>query len=281
MPASESLAVAYGLCSAAAWGAGDFSGGLATRRIGVLLVVLWSQLIGAGALLALALGFGEELPPSGPMLYGAIAGVAGVFGLASLYRGLAVGRMGIVAPLSALTAAVIPVVIGAVYEGLPTAFQLGGFALAVLAIWTLSYTRGEGKPLPHEWSHALSAGLGFGLFFVFIDQASDQAVLWPLVAARTASITCMLCLVLLRGEFAAPSANHLILLILVGLFDAAGNAFFALASRVGRLDISVVLASLYPAATVLLAWIVLRERLLPRQWAGVALATAALVMISW
>ena len=91
----------------------------------------------------------------------------------------------------------------------------------------------------------------------------------------------MLCLVLLRKEFAVPSVNHLTLLIFVGLFDAAGNAFFALASRIGRLDISAVLASLYPAATVLLAWILLRERLLPKQWAGVALATAALVMISW
>jgi drug/metabolite transporter (DMT)-like permease len=125
------------------------------------------------------------------------------------------------------------------------------------------------------------AGVGFGLFFVFIDKASDQAVLWPLVAARAASISCMLCLVLLRGEFAAPSTKHLFLLLMVGIFDAAGNTFFALASRIGRLDISAVLASLYPAATVLLAWILLRERLLPKQWAGVAMATAALVMISW
>jgi uncharacterized membrane protein len=247
----------------------------------VLLVVLWSQLIGAVALVALAMAFGEAMPQPDSLFYGAMAGVVGVIGLAALYRGLAIGRMGIVAPLSALTAAVIPVVIGAVQEGLPTAVQLGGFSLAVLAIWVLSYTRGEGRPQLQEWAHALVAGVGFGLFFVFIDQASDQAVLWPLVAARAASITCMLCLVLLRGEYAAPSRNHLTLLIFVGLFDAAGNTFFALASRIGRLDISAVLASLYPAATVLLAWVLLRERLLPKQWAGVAMATAALVMISW
>ena len=281
MPGSESMAVTFGLCSAAAWGAGDFCGGLATRRISVLLVVLWSQLIGAAALVTLALAFGEAVPQLRSLVWGAMAGVVGVIGLAALYRGLAVGRMGIVAPLSALTAAVIPVVIGAIQEGLPTAVQLGGFSMAVLAIWILSYTRGEGKPQMQEWAHALIAGVGFGLFFVFIDRASDQAVLWPLVAARSASIACMLCLVLLRGEFNIPSRNHLTLLILVGLFDAAGNAFFALASRIGRLDISAVLASLYPAATVLLAWVLLRERLLPKQWAGVALATAALVMISW
>ncbi len=281
MPGSESLAVAYGLISAIAWGAGDFSGGIATKRIAVSLVVLWSQLIGAAIFIALAFVFREALPQLRPMLYGALAGVVGVFGLAALYRGLAIGRMGIVAPLSALTAAVIPVVTGVFLEGPPAAIKLAGFALAVVAIWTLSYSRGDGRLQVQEWTHALAAGLGFGLFFVFIDRASAQAILWPLVAARAASITCMLLLVLVRGEFAPPSANHFVLLALVGIFDAAGNAFFALASRIGRLDISAVLASLYPAATVLLAWFILRERLMPRQWAGVALAAVALVMISW
>ena len=281
MSGLESLAVAYGLCSAIAWGAGDFSGGLATRRINVLLVVLWSQMIGAVALIALALVFRETVPNSQPMIYGAMAGLVGVIGLAALYRGLAIGRMGIVAPLSALTAAVIPVVFGFVGEGLPAATQLAGFALAVPAIWALSYSSGDGKLQVQEWTHALAAGIGFGLFFVFIDRASHQAVLWPLVAARAASISCMLLLLMLRGEMASPSKSHLALLITVGLFDAAGNTFFALASRIGRLDISAVLASLYPAATVLLAWLILRERLRPRQWAGVGLAAAALVMISW
>jgi len=278
--ASDTAAIIYGLCSAFAWGAGDFSGGLATRRINVLLVVLWSQLIGAGALIALALVLREAVPQLRPMLYGAMAGLVGVLGLAALYRGLAIGRMGIVAPLSALMAAVIPVLFGAFQEGLPTAIQLAGFAMAVVAIWTLSYSGGDGKPQAQEWTHALAAGVGFGLFFVFIDKASSQAVFWPLVAARTASITCMLCLVLLRGNYAAPAKPHLTHLMLVGIFDAAGNAFFALASRTGRLDISAVLASLYPAVTVLLASVLLRERLLPRQWAGVVLAVAALVMIS-
>ena len=281
MPASETLAVAYGLISAIAWGAGDFSGGMATRRISVLLVVLWSQLIGAVALLTLALVFREALPQMRFMIYGAMAGLVGVIGLAALYRGLAIGRMGIVAPLSALTAAVIPVIVGVLGEGLPAASQLAGFALAVPAIWALSYSSDGGKLQVQEWTHALVAGAGFGLFFVFIDRASDQAVLWPLVAARTASICCMLLLVALRGEMAPPPRGHLALLLAVGIFDAAGNTFFALASRIGRLDISAVLASLYPGATVLLAWLILRERLLPRQWAGVGLAAASLVMISW
>ena len=281
MLGTESLAVAYGLCSAIAWGAGDFSGGVATRRINVLLVVLWSQLIGAAALVTLALVFQEAVPPLESMIFGAMAGLVGVLGLSALYRGLAIGRMGIVAPLSALTAAVIPVVIGSFLEGLPSTIQFAGFALAVPAIWALSYSSGDGKLQTQEWAHALVAGMGFGLFFVFIDRASAQAVLWPLVSARSASVPCMLFLVMLRKEMAFPSTKHLALLVMVGLFDAAGNTFFALASRIGRLDISAVLASLYPAATVLLAWMLLRERLLPRQWAGIALAIAALVLISW
>ena len=278
---SESLPVVYGLCSAIAWGAGDFSGGIATRRINVLLVVLWSQLIGAGALLTLALVFQEAVPQIQSLVYGAMAGVVGVIGLAALYRGLAIGRMGLVAPLSALTAAVIPVLVGIIGEGLPEVVQLAGFGLAVPAIWALSYSSGEGKLQAQEWTHALVAGVGFGLFFVFIDRASSQAVLWPLVAARAASISCMLLLVMMRGEVTPPSRRHFPLLLTVGLFDAAGNTFFAMASRIGRLDISAVLASLYPAATVLLAWLILRERLLPRQWVGICMAVAALVLISW
>lgn len=275
------MAVAYGLCSAIAWGAGDFSGGLATRRINVLLVVLWSQLIGAVVLVTLALVFGETVPAMATLMHGAMAGLVGAIGLAALYRGLAIGRMGIVAPISALTAAMIPVGFGVFLEGMPSTIQLAGFALAVAAIGMISYSRGEGGIELQEWAHALAAGAGFGLFFVFIDRASGQAVLWPLVAARATSIPCMLTLVMLRKEMASPSKSHLLLLITVGLFDAAGNTFFALASRIGRLDISAVLASLYPASTVLLAWMILRERLLPRQWAGVAMAAAALVMISW
>jgi len=120
----------------------------------------------------------------------------------------------------------------------------------------------------------------FGLFFVFIDRVSNQAILWPLVVARGASISCLLLLVCMRAEWQVPNKSNLGLMTIVGIFDAAGNAFFALATRVGRLDISAVLSSLYPAATIVLAWFILKERLTPTQWAGVVIAVASLVLIS-
>ncbi|MFZ0612221.1 MAG: DMT family transporter, partial [Desulfobacterales bacterium] len=272
MPGSEAAALVFGLCSAIAWGAGDFSGGLATKRSSVLSVVLWSQLAGALVLVAMALVFTDDFPGLHPMLYGAAAGIVGVFGLAALYRGLAIGRMGVVAPLSAVTAAVIPIGVAAYTEGLPDPAQLSGFGLAVAAIFALSYSRGTARIRWHELAHAVAAGLGFGLFFIVIDRVSSQAVLWPLVAARGASITCLLLLLCLRGEFRMPAKSQVGLLVTVGLFDAAGNTFFALATRMGRLDIAAVLSSLYPAATVMLAWFILKEHLTATQWSGVVIA---------
>ena len=280
MPGPDAAAFVYGLCAAIAWGAGDFSGGFATRRSNVLLVVLWSQLIGAAALVVLAVEMAADMPQLVHLFYGGVAGIFGVFGLTALYQGLALGRMGIVAPISAVTAAVIPIGIAAYSEGLPGNLQLVGFGLALLAIWTLSNSRGTTKILSHELVHAVASGLGFGMFFVLIDQVSSQAILWPLVAARGTSITCLLLLVLTRGEFHVPEKNQLGLMALVGLFDAAGNTFFALATRMGRLDISVVLSSLYPAATVLLAWLILKERLTSTQWTGLAITAVSLALIS-
>ena len=280
MPGPDAAAFVYGLCAAIAWGAGDFSGGFATRRSNVLLVVLWSQLIGAAVLVVLAVEMAADMPQLDHLFYGGVAGIFGVFGLTALYRGLALGRMGIVAPISAVTAAVIPIGIAAYSEGLPGNLQLMGFGLAVLAIWALSYSRGTTKIQSHELVHAVASGLGFGMFFVFIDRVSSQAILWPLVAARGTSITCLLLLVLMRGEFHVPEKNQLGLMALVGLFDAAGNTFFALATRMGRLDISVVLSSLYPATTVVLAWLVLKERLTSTQWTGLAITAVSLALIS-
>ena len=280
MPGSETAALFFGLCSAIAWGAGDFSGGLATKRSSVLPVLLWSQLAGALVLIALALMTAEDFPRLHQILYGGAAGIAGVVGLAALYRGLALGRMGVVAPISAVTAAVIPIGVAAYLEGLPGPAQLSGFGLAVAAIFALSYSRGAARITSQELAHAVAAGLGFGLFFIFIDQVSSQAIFWPLVAARGASVACLLLVLRLRGELRKPVKSQVGLLVLVGLFDAAGNTFFALATRMGRLDIAAVLSSLYPAATVMLAWFFLKEHLTATQWTGVIIAAASLALIS-
>ena len=281
----ELLAVVYGLASAAVWGAGDFSGGLASRRGNVYVVVMLSQVVGLVCLLVLALLLEEGLPPMRDLLFGALAGIAGVVGLLGLYAGLALGRMGVVAPVTAVLSALIPVIVGIITEGVPPVLVMVGFGLAVTAVWLLSGGGKTGGIRRNELGLALLAGLGFSLFFVFIDRISIGVVFWPLVAARVAAAPLLLIFVLVRrqrtGDLRQPLASKLLPIIaLAGILDSGGNYFFALATQSGRLDISAVLASLYPASTVLLAWLILKEKLGPRQWLGVAVALVALVLIA-
>lgn len=280
---SHSLtAVFYGLAAAASWGAGDFSGGVATKRSHVYLVVLLSHIVGIAGLLLLILLFGEPFPTWRDLLIGALGGICGALGVLALYTGLAQGRMGVVAPLTAVITAIVPVLFGLFLEGLPQLHQLAGFAAALFAVWLISSDNGKG-PAGLRWGDLrlpAAAGLGFGLFFIFIDQVSDNAILWPLVGARAASILMMSILVLISRRRERPSEIQLGWIALAGIFDAGGNAFFALATSLGRLDVATILSSLYPATTVLLARFILDERLTRRQGAGVATALLAVILIA-
>ena len=275
------LAIAFGLASAASWGSGDFGGGLASRRGSVYSVVIISQLIGAVFLVTLALSLGENIPSADNLILGGIAGVSGAIGLVALYMGLASGRMGVVAPVTAMVAAAIPVLFSLLTEGLPATLQLVGFGMGLIAVWLLSSGGDGGAIQARELGLALTAGLGFGLFFILIDRASHSAVFWPLVAARMASVSFLIILAIVRRGWKRPARNQLSLIALAGIFDTGGNTFFVLATRMGRLDIAAVLSSLYPAATVLLAWLILKENLMPQQWVGVVTALVALVFIAW
>ena len=279
----ELLAVAYGLASAAVWGAGDFSGGFAAKRGNVYTVVLLSQVVGLVCLLTLALLLEGTLSPARDLLFGALAGLAGVIGILALYTGLARGRMGVVAPMTAVLSASIPVIVGIVTEGIPPILVLVGFALAVTAVWLLSGGSKADGIRRDELGLALLAGLGFALFFVFIDQI-NTGIFWPLTAARTASVPLLLIFLLSRqwhhARWEWPARRVLPIIALSGILDSGGNYFFALATQSGRLDIAAVLASLYPASTVLLARLILKETLGPRQWLGVAVALVALVLIT-
>lgn len=281
MISPEFLAVTYGLSSALTWGAGDFSGGVAAKRSNVLTVILFSQIVGAALLILLALCFAGGIPSSRHLLLGVSAGISGSFGLVALYRGLALSRMGIVAPISAVVTAIIPMAFGFFQEGLPQKTQLMGFLTALFSVWLISSSAGEAKRRANECLLPVAAGVCFGLFFILIDRVSEEAILWPLVAARGGSICSMLTVFLvLRHKLETPVKSQRLFIVSAGIFDAGGNAFFALATQLGRLDTSAILSSLYPGATVMLAWLILKERLTRRQWFGVIAALFALVLIA-
>jgi drug/metabolite transporter (DMT)-like permease len=279
MTAADLAPVLFGLASAATWGAGDFCGGLASRRSSAIGVVIFGDLVGAVLLAGLALLLGEALPPLTALVWGALAGLAGAAGLLALYRSLALGRMSIASPLTAIFAGLFPVLFGLLTEGLPSVFQFAGFALALFGVWCLAST---GR-LDFHWRDLglpLISGFGFGLFFILIGQAARTAAIWPLVASRAAGTLGLMAYALATRQFALPAREHWPLTTLVGVLDAAGNGFFAFAARLGRLDVASVLASLYPASTVWLAWVFLKERLTRQQLVGVLAALAAVVLIA-
>lgn len=275
-------AIGYGLASAVSWGAGDFCGGLASKRNHVYGVVLLSQMVGALFLVGVALLLAEPFPQPLDLAYGGVAGIGGTIGLAALYRGLAGGRMGMVAPVAAVVTAILPVIVSILVEGAPAILQLVGFGLALVGVWLISARRGKKVEIRGgELGLAVIAGSGFGIFLILIDRVNEGAVLWPLVAARVASISLLVIVVVITSPLEKlPAAAGLPVIVLAGLFDTGGNAFFALATQTGRLDMAAILSSLYPAVTIALAWLILKERLLPQQWGGVAAALLAIALIS-
>jgi drug/metabolite transporter (DMT)-like permease len=277
---SDSLLIVYGLASAASWGAGDFSGGLATKQTSVYRVILISQIVGVTLLLAFAMLVAENLPSFDNLLLGALAGISATLGLVALYRGLAHGQMGIVAPVAAVVAAALPVLVALFAEGLPSIPQLCGFGLALPAVWLLSGAERDRRLTRRDLRLPVFAGIGFALFFILIDRVDDSALFWPLVAARLASISILSLVNIAQRHREALTGRQLGLITIAGVCDAGGTAFFALATHVGRLDISTILSSLYPVATVALAWIILKERFKRQQWAGIVIALVALVLIA-
>jgi drug/metabolite transporter (DMT)-like permease len=280
MAFAEHLAVTYGLAAAAAWGAADFSGGLATRRTSALTVVLVSQVVGGLGLAGLALILGAPLPSTANLALAGAAGLAGACGLLALYRGLARGPMGLVAPVAAVVSAVLPILAAALLEGAPSRTQAAGFAMGLAAVWALSRSGGTAGLGTASMGLPVAAGMCFGIFLILIDRVSTEAGLWPLAAARAASVALLLGVAVTRRGPRGRVRGNLTAIVLAGIGDTAGNALFALAARHGRLDIATVLSGLYPGATVLLARAVLQERLRPSQWAGVLAALAATALLA-
>jgi drug/metabolite transporter (DMT)-like permease len=276
--------VVFGLAASLCWGSGDFSGGLASRRISATTVVIAGYTVGFVLLVALALIWREPFPTLVDLLWGGLAGLAGVLGLIAFYTALASGKMGIAAPVSAVLTATLPVLFSALTAGLPGPLRLGGFVLALLAIALISRPEHAAEGRPQGIGLAVLAGVGFGCFFILISRVSPGATFWPLAIARLTSVVSLLVVMLLRQQPRQPmlsGARRVApLVLLAGTLDAMGNAFFVLAAHSGRLDVAAILSSLYPAATVLLAAFVLRERVTRMQAAGILLVLLAIPLIS-
>jgi drug/metabolite transporter (DMT)-like permease len=277
------VAVVLALASAVVYGASDFLGGLASRRTSVFGVVAMSQLVGLGALLALLPWLGG--PVSGADLaWGAASGLAGAAGLVVFFRTLAGGVMSVVAPVTAVTAAAVPVLVGLLGgETIGTSAAVG-IALALLAVVLVSAEGGLSAlraARPAALAPALLAGSMFGLFFVLLDRTSSDAGLTPLVTARLASVGLVVAIALAGRQSLPVTRAALPLVAVSGVGDMTANALFLLATQAdGQLAITGVLASLYPVSTVVLAQVVLRERLVGAQVTGLLAAAAAVVLIT-
>lgn len=281
------MVVVLSLAAALFYGAADFCGGLASRRASTLAVVVWSQAIGLVVLVPAVVLIPGVARPS-DLGWGLTCGVAGGFAVALLYRALAVGTMGVVSPITAVLAAAIPVAFAVARGERPAPLALIGIACALLAVALVSAApppAGDARAVrtsrfPPGIPEALGAGVAFGFFFIALAQTHADAGLYPLLATRIVSLALLSAggLALRQPLRIAPGARRTV--VAAGALDMAANILYVLAAHAGSLSIAAVVTSLYPAGTVALAAVVLRERLVPVQWLGVAVALSGVLLIS-
>jgi len=265
--------------SAFVWGTGDFCGGKATQRANALAVTVLSQVAGLPVLAGCVAIFGGSW--SWPtMLWGAGAGLAGVVGIVLLYQGLSRGAMAIFAPVTAVTAAVVPLIFGLLTQSVPGPLALIGVGCAVVAVALVSLSGGHSPVTPGLIGLALASGACFGIFFILLAGAGDTGGMWPLVGARAASVLCGLGAALVTRTSLRIRPSSLRWALVAGPFDIFANALYVLAAREGPLAVVAPISALYPVSTVLLALLIDRERVRPVQLAGLGLAATALVLVA-
>ena len=268
------------IASAAFYGAADFIGGLTSRRTHISAVVVFSGLAGIGVLAMLM----PLMPPNSPTLpdlaWGAAAGLAGGAGLGLLYRALAIGTMSVIAPTTAVCGVSIPVVAGIVFGERPSALTAAGMVLALVAIVLVSQEkRVEGHGTSRGIVLALFSGVAIGIFYLVLAETSPTAGLWPLLSSRVTSVTLFTIAAIAGRQTWRMTGRVGWLVVACGVLDMIANALYLIASRGGPLSVVVTLTSLYPASTVILARIVLHERLSAWQVTGVVCALAAVILI--
>jgi drug/metabolite transporter (DMT)-like permease len=274
---------AYSVTAVFLWGAADFAGGYGSRRANAFVLTAFSHVCAFVLMFAIALGQHGQFPSRASIVWALVAGASGGFSLAIFYRALASGQMGVTAPIAALVGAAIPTLVDIALEGAPSRWTISGFVIAIVAIWLI--TRPEpsdekdSSGRPAGVGIAALAGVGFAGFYLCIHQASGSP-LWIAAISRIASFTATAIAVVATRAPLNLDRPRLALGMLAGFLDITASALFVFASQSGRLDEAVVLTSLYPAVTVLLARLVLKEHFSRWKFIGLLAALAAVPMIA-
>jgi drug/metabolite transporter (DMT)-like permease len=280
MLSSNLIGIIFAVTSAAVWGSGDFSGGQAARKSHQYQVLMLAAFSGMVVLVISAVIRGEGMPSGRSIFWAAMAGSAGALGMGALYRALSMGNTASIAPTSAITCAALPVIFGLVTVGLPKTSQLLGFAIAFLGIGMVSRSPNAGdKTFREGMTLAFLSGIGFGGFFIFIAMVEKGQVFIPILVART--VTLIIAMIMLGFKrIPVPGIGSNPVALLAGALDTGGNIFYLLATQFTRLDIAALLSSFYPAMTVILAGIILKEKIAKPQWAGMILCLIALSLMT-
>jgi drug/metabolite transporter (DMT)-like permease len=276
------IPVLYGLFSALAWGGGDFVGGLASRKTGAYRAVFYSEIIGLILLVCAAFFLREPALGMTNILLAGTGGAIGSIGLLILFQAMISGQMSIVTSVSALLAAVLPVAVSVITQGLPSPYKLAGFAFALLAVWLVAQ---DGSDKTHAMRIAdlrlpLFSGMCFGIYFIVMHQASQDALLTPMIASRTGGSLALLIFFLTSRQSWQVTRPAWPYIALNAVLDIGGNSFYILSGQNGRLDVAAVLSSLFPGATVLLAWLILKEKINLLQWLGILSALTAIALMT-
>ncbi len=268
------------LLAAGLFGVADFTGGFATRRLPVWKVIPWSQLLGSALLVVGLLIVPAPEVTLRDLALGALGGLAGLIGLAILYSTLAAGTMSVVAPISGASAAAIPIAFDVIRGEALTPLEVFGVALALVAVLLVGLDRSARQLDIGLLLRAIAAGAAFAVFFIALGFTSEASGLWPLVGARVVTIPIAFAVALTLGAAAAPRSNDMRLVATAGTLDMGANIAVALSLQRGPIGINSVLASLYPAVTAAIAFVVLRERPTTAQIAGIALALGAVLALA-
>jgi drug/metabolite transporter (DMT)-like permease len=278
---SNILGVISGLTAAVVWGSSDFSGGIAARKQNQFQVLVNSGISGLVVLLTATFLRGEGMLDAASIVWAALAGLSGAFGIAALYRGLSLGNTASVAPAAAVISTGLPVVYSLMTEGSPKITQFIGFGLALAGIWLTSGsdTMKAGSKAKESVVLAFVAGIGFSGFFILIAQVQSGKIFSPLLVSRLVSLTVAIIMVYIQ-RISFPSLTSNPMALLAGFLDAGGNIFYLIARQYTRLDVAVVLSSLCPAVTVVLAAMILKEHISRQHWMGAFVCLLAVALIA-